>query len=121
MERLTKYQDMEEGGDVLEDADREADLLEQVPLPGHPESEKECLASWLRLPRRARVAIRLLHRNLGHLPREALVQMLRAVGAPQDFFSVPPRPLDARDATTQSLTSALFVQSRSGSRCVRDR
>ena len=40
MERLTKYQDMEEGGDVLEDADREADLLEQVPLPGHPESEK---------------------------------------------------------------------------------
>ena len=50
-------QDMEEGGDVLEEADREADLLEQLPLPCHPESEKERLASWLRLPRRARVAI----------------------------------------------------------------
>ena len=50
-------QDMEEGGDVLEEADREADLLEQMPLPFHPESEKERLASWLRLPRRARVAI----------------------------------------------------------------
>ena len=50
--------DMEGGGDALEEADREADLLEQVPLPGHPDSEKERLASWLRLPRRARVAIR---------------------------------------------------------------
>ena len=57
-------QDMEGGGDVLDEADREADLLEQIPLLGHPESEKERLASWLRLPRRARVAIRRLHRNL---------------------------------------------------------
>ena len=32
-------QDME-GGDALEEADREADLLEQMPLPGHPLSEK---------------------------------------------------------------------------------
>ena len=31
---------MEEGGDALEEADREADLLEQMPLPGHPESKK---------------------------------------------------------------------------------
>ena len=38
-------QDMEEGRDVLDEADREADLLEQLPLPGHPESEKERLAS----------------------------------------------------------------------------
>ena len=78
-------QDMEEGGDVLDDADQEAHLLEQIPLPGHPESEKERLASWLRLPRRARVAIRRLHRNLRHLPREALVRVLRAARAPQDF------------------------------------
>ena len=33
-------QDMEERGDALEEADREADLLEQMPLVGHPESEK---------------------------------------------------------------------------------
>ena len=80
-------QDVEEGGDVLDEADREADLLEQIPLLGHPESEKERLASWLRLPRRARVAIRRLHRNLRHLPREALVQMLRAARAPQDYIN----------------------------------
>ena len=67
-----------EGGDVLGEADREADLLEQIPLPGHPESEKERQTSWLRLPRRGRVAIRRLHRNLRRLPREELVQMLRA-------------------------------------------
>ena len=80
-------QDMEEGEDVLDEADREADLLEQIPLPGHPESEKERPPSWLRLPRRARVAIRRLHRNLGHLPREALVRMLRAARAPQDYIN----------------------------------
>ena len=45
------------------------------------------MTSWLRLPRRARVAIRRLHRNLRHVPRQALVQMLRAVRAPQDFFN----------------------------------
>ena len=80
-------QDTEEGGDAPAEADREADLLEQMPLPGHPESEKERLASWLRLPRRARVAMRRLHRNLRHLPKEALVQMLRAARAPQDYIS----------------------------------
>ena len=79
-------EDMEEGGDALEEADREADLLEQMPLASHPESEKERLASWLRLPRRARVALRRSHRNLRHFPKEALVQMLRAARDPQDFF-----------------------------------
>ena len=38
-------QDMEEGEDALEEADREADLLEQMPLLGHLESGKERLAS----------------------------------------------------------------------------
>ena len=38
-------QDMEEGGDALEEADRESDLLEQMPYLGRPESEKERLAS----------------------------------------------------------------------------
>ena len=65
-------QDVEEGGDALEEADREADLLEQMTPLGHPESEIERLASWLRLP---------------HLPKEALVQMLRGARAPQDYIN----------------------------------
>ena len=119
-------QDMEEGGDALEEADREADPLEQMPFPGHPESEKERLASWLRLPRWARVAIRRLHPNLRHLPKEALVQMLRAardyISAAKTFpfqgcDNAKPRPQTHKSITT----STLYVQSRSGSRCVRDR
>ena len=80
-------QDMEDGGDAREEADREADLLEQIPLPGHTESGKERLASWLRLPRRARVATRRLHRNFRHLPKEALVQMSRSARAAQDYIN----------------------------------
>ena len=118
---------MEEGGDALEEADREADLLEQIPLPGHHVSEKERLASWLRLPRRARVAIRQLHRNLRHSPKEALVQMSRAARDPQDYINAAktfrcqgcdntrPRPQTHK----VSPSSTLHVQSRCGSRCVR--
>ena len=63
-------QDMEGGGgggDVLEEVNRDADLLEQMSLLGHPGSEKERLASLLRLPRLARVVIRRFHRNFRHL------------------------------------------------------
>ena len=60
--------------------------LNRCLFPGHPESEQKRLASWLRLPRCARVAIRRLQRNLRHLPREALVQMLRAARGPQHYI-----------------------------------
>ena len=49
------------------------------------------MASWLRLPRRACVAIQRLHRNLRHLPGEALIQMLRAARAPLDYTNVATR------------------------------
>ena len=75
-------------------------LLEQIPPPGHPEFEKERLASWLRLPRRARVAIRRLHRTVRHLQKEALVQILRAART-HKITSTQPRPFDARDALTR--------------------
>ena len=120
-------QDLEQGKDVLEEADREADLLEQISLPGHPESEKERLASWLRLLHRARVAIRRLQRNFRHLPREALVQMLRAARAPQDYINAARtfrgQGCDNTKPTPQThkVSTPRYVQSRSGTRCVRDR
>ena len=66
--------------------DDEQDLLEKIPLPGNPQGEQERKKIWLSLPRRARITIRRLHRNFKHLPRNALVQMLRAAKAPKDFI-----------------------------------
>ena len=40
----------------------------------------------LALPRRARIAIRRLHRNFRHLPRNALLQMLRAARVPKEYI-----------------------------------
>ena len=72
----------------IEDAsfDAEQDLLESIPLPGNPVSEQQRKKLWLSLPRRARLAIRKLHRNFRHLPKQALVQMLRASKAPKSFI-----------------------------------
>ena len=51
---------------------------------GDPQSEQERSASWLRFLRRARVAIWRLRRNLWHLPRGALLRMLRAARSRKD-------------------------------------
>jgi hypothetical protein len=66
--------------------DDEQDLLERIPLPGNPKSERERKKLWLLLPRRARITIRRLHRNFKHLPKNALVQMLRAARVPKKFI-----------------------------------
>ena len=49
---------------ALTDSEKEAELLEELPLPGNPVAERERKAKWLELPRRARIAIRRLHRNM---------------------------------------------------------
>ncbi len=54
-----------------------------MPLPGFPTNESERRKLWLQIPRRARVAIRRLHRNLRHLRKNALVQMLRMANPPK--------------------------------------
>jgi hypothetical protein len=73
----------EDPADVHDD---EQDLLERIPLPGNPQSEQQRKKIWLSLPRRARIAIRRLHRNFKHLPKNALVQMLRAAKVPKDYI-----------------------------------
>jgi hypothetical protein len=79
-------EDLPDASDVLDDFDKEQEMLEALPLPGNPQSEQERKAKWLALPRRARIAIRRLHRNFKHLPRTALVQMLRAAKCPKDYI-----------------------------------
>ena len=61
-------------------------MLDELPLPGYPKTEQERRSKWLALPRRARVAIRRLHRNFRHLPKTALVQMLRASKADKTYI-----------------------------------
>ena len=73
--------DVDDEGDV----DDEEEMLEQMPFPGNPVSERERKVKWLALPRRARIAIRRLHRNFKHLPKTAMVQMLRASRAPKEY------------------------------------
>ena len=66
--------------------DEEQDMLDKIPLPGNPTGEQQRKKAWLALPRRARIAIRRLHRNFKHLPKLALVQMLRAAKAPKEYI-----------------------------------
>ena len=75
--------DRANGFDAIAEADAENELLDSLPLPGHPKHEKERRELWLKLRRRARVATRRLHRNFRHLPKHALGQMLRAANAPK--------------------------------------
>ena len=46
---------------------REEEMLEGVPLPGVPGHEKARRETWLKIPRRARAAIRKMHREWGHM------------------------------------------------------
>ena len=61
--------DVEIAIDSTNITDKEADLLDAMPLPGYPKSEQERRTKLLALPRRARIAMRLLQRNSRHLPR----------------------------------------------------
>jgi hypothetical protein len=73
-------------GDPVDDVDAEQDMLDQIPLPGNPITEQQRKKAWLALPRRARITIRRLHRNFKHLPKNALVQMLRAAKVPKVYI-----------------------------------
>ena len=66
--------------------EREADMLEQIPMPGASADERERRRKWLTLPRKARIAIRKLHNELGHVPQSVLVKILRASRANRNMI-----------------------------------
>ena len=70
---------------------REEEMLEGVPLPGVPGHEKSRRETWLKIPRRARAAIRKMHREWGHMHPTVLKKILKTAKAPQEY-------LDAVDA-----------------------
>ena len=54
-------------------------------MPGVPEDERYRRREWLKLPKKARIAIRRLHTEFGHAPRTVLEQILRASKASADM------------------------------------
>ena len=77
----------------------EEEVLEKMPLPGVPSHEKSRRQAWLKVPRRARVAIRKMHSEWGHLPSSVLINILKQAKAPQEYV----------DAAMQHLCSACDV------------
>ena len=74
------------GMDNVDDVDAEQDMLDSLPLPAATKSEADRKKAWLGVPRRARVAIRRLHRNFKHMPKQTLLQVLRQAKAPKEYI-----------------------------------
>ena len=93
-------QDKDEGGDALEEADREADLIEQMPLPGHPKSKKNVWhLGFVFLANLASLSDDYVETNDYRKKLSCRCYVLPGL---HKTISAPPIPFDAGDATTQS-------------------
>ena len=64
----------------------EEELLEQIPLPGVPDKERARRKAWLQIPRKARVAIRRMHEEWGHMPNSVMVEILKTAKASKEHI-----------------------------------
>ena len=71
---------------TLKLADEVVDEMEELPLAGFPKDEAERRRQWLKLPRKAKAAIRQLHKTLGHKPREVVLQILKGSQASPEYI-----------------------------------
>ena len=62
------------------------EMLQEILLPGVPQSEAERRSKWLKIPRAARIAIRRLRQEFGHVNKTVLVQLLKASKAPSEYI-----------------------------------
>ena len=74
------------GNDTAELLVQEREMMEEMPLPGRSQDERERKAEWLKLPRPARAAIRRLHNQFGHKPKEPLIEILKAAKCPEEYI-----------------------------------
>ena len=72
--------------EVEEAFDREEEMLEALPLPNLPKDESSRREMWRKIPRAGRIAIRKLHRQVGHCPNRVLVEIFLASGAKADLI-----------------------------------
>ena len=61
-------------------------MLEQIPVPGVPNDERERRKAWLNLPKKARVAIRRMHEEWGHMPVQVMIQILKLAKSPKEYI-----------------------------------
>ena len=73
-------------GDQSEELISEQTLLDTVYVPGLPQQGVECCAAWRKLPQRVRVAVRRLHRQFGHCPRDVMIKLLRAARVNRSYI-----------------------------------
>ena len=60
--------------------------LDEVDIPNLPIKEAERRAGWRRLPQKVRTAIRRLHRQFGHVPQKALLNLLRSARVSKQYI-----------------------------------
>ena len=60
-------------------------MMEELPLPVRTQDETARKVEWLKLPRPARAAIRRLHNQFGHKPKETL-EILKASKCPEEYI-----------------------------------
>ena len=70
----------------VEELISEDTLLDEVEIPGLPQDEVERRRKWRKLPARVRIAVRRLHRQFGHVPRQTMIHLLRAARIRQEFI-----------------------------------
>jgi hypothetical protein len=78
--------DEDVGDDAAEILQQEQEMLEELPLPGTPEHEKDRRRKWLTLPGSARAAIRRMRTQFGHCPKAPLCEILKAAKCPQEYL-----------------------------------
>ena len=78
-------QDLAEENPV-EDLIAEDTMLDNVHIPGLPEDEQDRRTKWRALPQRVRIAVRRLHRAFGHVPKNVMINLLRAAKVKKEFI-----------------------------------
>ena len=89
---IDEPEDPEEGNEFLSPdeiarlKEIEEEMLAKIPLPGAPIQESETRKKWIKPLRKARLAIRKMHKEWGHLPRSVLKNILKIAKADESYI-----------------------------------
>ena len=72
--------------DISGDAIQQETELDEVDIPNLPSKEAERRAGWRKLPQKVRIAIRRLHKQLGHVPQKVLLNLLRSARVSKEYI-----------------------------------